>query len=51
MRAGRELAAFLNLMGMDLGESLDSMSAVPKQMIAENREKLTGKRREGVIEE
>ncbi|MBI4162257.1 MAG: hypothetical protein HY513_01120 [Candidatus Aenigmarchaeota archaeon] len=51
MRAGRELAAFLNLMGMDLGESLDAMSNVPKKIIAENREKLLGKRREGVIEE
>ena len=51
MRAGRELAAFLNLMGMDLGESLDAMSNIPKKMIAENREKLAGKRREGVIEE
>ncbi len=50
MRAGRELAAFLNLMGMDLGESLDAMSNVSKQMIAENRERLAGKRREGVVE-
>src|SRR3989338_4774005 len=51
MRSGRELASMLNMLGMDLGASIDALSEAPFRMIKENREKLSGKRWEGVVQE
>lgn len=48
MRSGRELASLANLLGLELGKAIDSASAVPEQIVAANREKLAGKRWEGV---
>lgn len=50
MRSGRELAAFAHLLGLELGKSIETTSVVPEQIIRENREKLAGKRFEGVRE-
>lgn len=50
MRSGRELAAITHLLGLELGKSIDTTSAVPEQLLKENREKLAGKRFEGVRE-
>ena len=48
MRGGRELAAISHLLGMELGKAIDAASAVPEEIIRINREKLSGKRYEGV---
>lgn len=48
MRSGRELAALTHLLGLDLGKSIETASTIPEQIIRENREKLAGKRIEGV---
>ncbi len=48
LRSGRELAAITNLLGFELGKSIDSTSAVPESIVKQNREKLAGKRWEGV---
>lgn len=48
MRSGRELAALTHLLGLDLGKSIETSSTIPEQIIRENREKLAGKRLEGV---
>ena len=48
MRFGRELAAFPYLLGMELGDSIESISVVPEEKIKINREKLAGNRWEGV---
>lgn len=48
MRSGRELAAIAHLLGLELGKSIETTSAVPEQIVRENREKLAGKRFEGV---
>lgn len=48
LRSGRELAAISNLLGMDLGIAIDSVSTVPEEILRTNREKLAGTRWEGV---
>jgi ribonuclease P/MRP protein subunit RPP1 len=48
MRSGRELAAIANILGMDLGEAIGTVSTVPEQKVKTNREKLLDKRWEGV---
>ncbi|MFA4819340.1 MAG: RNase P subunit p30 family protein [Candidatus Aenigmatarchaeota archaeon] len=48
MRSGRELAALTHLLGLELGKSIETTSTIPEQIIKENREKLAGKRFEGV---
>lgn len=49
MRFGRELAALPFLMGIELGQSIESASIVPEELVKLNREKLAGKRWEGVV--
>lgn len=48
MRSGRELAAVANVLGLDLGYSIDTVSSVPKSIVSKNREKLSGTRWQGV---
>ncbi len=48
LRGGRELAAVTNLLGMDLGAAIESVSTIPEDIIRTNREKLAGKRWKGV---
>jgi len=48
LQSGRELASLANLLGMELGKAIDAVSAVPEQIVLTNREKLAGKRWEGV---
>jgi|SRR3989344_6486496 len=48
MRPGRDIAALANLMGMDLGAAIASVSDVQEEIVRINREKLAGKRWEGV---
>ena len=48
MRSGRELAALTHLLGLDLGKSIETATTIPEQIIRENREKMAGKRLEGV---
>ena len=48
LRSGRELASISHLLGMDLGVAIDSVSTVPEEIVRVNREKLSGKRWEGV---
>ncbi len=48
MRSGRDLAAITHLLGLDLGKAIDTVTTIPEQMIATNREKLSGKKWEGV---
>ena len=48
MRSGRELASVAHLMGMDLGAAIASASGVQEDIVRINREKLAGKRWEGV---
>ncbi len=48
MRSGRELAAITHLLGLDLGKSIETTSVIPEQMLRVNREKLAGRRFEGV---
>jgi len=48
MRSGREIAAVANVLGLDLGEAIDTTSTIPEEMIKTNREKLTGNKSEGV---
>ncbi|HIG97659.1 MAG TPA: hypothetical protein HA230_04935 [Candidatus Aenigmarchaeota archaeon] len=48
MRSGRELAALTHLLGLELGKSIETSSTIPEQIIRENREKMAGKRLEGV---
>ncbi|HLC77058.1 MAG TPA: RNase P subunit p30 family protein [archaeon] len=48
MRSGRELASLANLLGLELGKAIDTTSTIPERIIRENREKLAGKRTEGV---
>ncbi|MBS3051319.1 MAG: hypothetical protein J4400_04165 [Candidatus Aenigmarchaeota archaeon] len=50
MRSGRELASIAHLLGLDLGRAIETTSTIPEQMVRENREKLAGKRYEGVSE-
>ena len=48
MRSGRELASISHLLGLELGTAIDSASTIPGEMLRINREKLAGKRFEGV---
>ncbi|MBI2173460.1 MAG: hypothetical protein HYT73_04640 [Candidatus Aenigmarchaeota archaeon] len=48
MRAGRELASVANLLGMELGKAIEAASSVPEGMVRTNREKIAGRRWEGV---
>lgn len=48
LRSGRELSAIANLLGLELGKSIETTSAVPENIVKTNREKLSGKRFEGV---
>lgn len=48
LRSGRELASISHLLGLDLGVAIDSVSTVPEEIVRVNREKLAGKRWEGV---
>lgn len=48
LRSGRDLAALSYLLGLDLGTAIDTVSAIPEEMLKANREKLEGKRWEGV---
>lgn len=48
MRSGRELASISHLLGLELGKAIDSVSTIPENMIKKNREKLAGKRWQGV---
>jgi ribonuclease P/MRP protein subunit RPP1 len=48
MRSARELASISYLLGLELGQAIDSVSVVPESIVRKNREKLAGKRWEGV---
>ncbi|MFH0832901.1 MAG: RNase P subunit p30 family protein [Candidatus Aenigmatarchaeota archaeon] len=48
MRTGRELASIAHLLGLELGDAITTTSTIPEEMIKANREKLAGKRFEGV---
>lgn len=48
LRTGRELAAIAHLMGLELGRAISTVSTLPEQIVKTNREKLAGKRWEGV---
>lgn len=48
MRSGRELASITNLLGLDLGDAIDSVSTIPENIASKNREKLAGNRWQGV---
>ncbi|MBI4018367.1 MAG: hypothetical protein HY368_02055 [Candidatus Aenigmarchaeota archaeon] len=48
MRPGRDLAAITHLLGLELGKAIDTVSTVPEDIVKTNREKLAGKRWEGV---
>lgn len=50
MRSGRELAALSHVLGLELGRAIDTTSTIPERIIHQNREKLAGKRTEGVRE-
>jgi len=47
LRSARELAAMTNLLGLELGESIGSVSSLPGEIIKINKEKLAGRRWEG----
>ncbi len=48
MRTGRDIASLANLVGMELGDAIACVSDVQESMVKTNREKLAGKRWEGV---
>lgn len=48
MRAPRDLAAVANILGLKLGKAIESVSTVPETIVKQNREKLAGRRWEGV---
>lgn len=48
MRSGRELAAIAHVLGIELGSAIETTSSIPEMMLRANREKLSGKRFEGV---
>ena len=47
LRSGRELAAVTNLLGLELGKAIESVSSVPEEIVKINKEKLAGRRWEG----
>ncbi|MFH0836607.1 MAG: RNase P subunit p30 family protein [Candidatus Aenigmatarchaeota archaeon] len=49
MRSARELASVAYLLGLDLGHAIDTSTIIPEEIVRINREKLAGKRWEGVI--
>ncbi|MBI4895835.1 MAG: hypothetical protein HY831_05060 [Candidatus Aenigmarchaeota archaeon] len=51
MRSGRELASISYLLGLELGNAIDTVGKIPEEIVKINREKLMQKRFEGVIEE
>jgi ribonuclease P/MRP protein subunit RPP1 len=48
LRSGRELSAVANLLGLELGNAIQSTSDIPENIITKNREKLAGQRWQGV---
>lgn len=48
MRAPRELASIANVLGLDIGLAIDSVSTIPGEKVLVNREKLSGSRIGGV---
>ncbi len=48
LRSGRELASISHLLGLELGAAIDSVSTIPEEILRINREKLAGRRFEGV---
>lgn len=44
MRAPREMASIAHVMGLEINEAIASVSSVPEEKIAANREKLSGSR-------
>ncbi len=48
MRSGRELASIANILGLELGKAIETVSTVPENIVKRNREKLSGARMEGV---
>ncbi len=48
LRSGRELAAIVNVLGLELGESIATVSTIPEAIVKGNREKLADKKWEGV---
>ncbi len=48
LRSGRELASIAHLLGLELGMAIETTSTVPEAIVKANREKLSGKRFEGV---
>ena len=48
LRSGRELAALANILGVELGKAVASVSTTPEAIVKTNREKLAGTRWEGV---
>ncbi len=48
LRSGRELASISHLLGLELGTAIDSVSTIPEEILRVNREKLAGRRFEGV---
>ena len=48
MRSGRELASVTNLIGIELGAAIASVSETPERIVRINREKIAGRRWEGV---
>jgi len=48
MRSGRELASIAHVLGIDLGDAINTVSLIPEQIVKTNREKLADKRWEGV---
>jgi ribonuclease P/MRP protein subunit RPP1 len=49
LRSGRELSSIAHLLGLELGKSIDATSLIPENILKTNREKLSGKRYEGVV--
>jgi ribonuclease P/MRP protein subunit RPP1 len=48
LRSGRDLASFAYLLGLDLGDAIETTSTIPAEMVRINREKLAGKAWEGI---
>jgi RNase P/RNase MRP subunit p30 len=48
LRSGRELAAVANVLGLDLGEAIDSASLIPQTIVNDNRKKLSDRKWDGV---
>jgi len=44
MRSGRELASIANLVGLNIVDSIDTVSTIPEKIIEENRKKIQGKK-------